>query len=59
MSFEQRAQFILEANLAMMFLLPLDISLYCFDTGLAHGETRVSRLPTELLDVRSIGFHPF
>src|SRR5205823_1117436 len=59
MSFEQRAQFILEVNLAMMFLLSLDISLYCFDTGLVHGETRVSRLPTELLDARPIGLHPF
>jgi hypothetical protein len=36
---EQRAQLVLESNLAVMLLLIRDVLLHLFEVGLAHGES--------------------
>jgi hypothetical protein len=56
---EQRAEFILKAHPAMMFLLAFDVSPHRLDVGLAHRKSRVSRLPTELRKARTIILYPF
>ena len=59
MPFEQRAEFILEANLAMMFFLPLDVFLHGLEVGLADGKRSLTGLPTELLVAWPVRLHPF
>src|SRR2546428_505077 len=46
--FQQRAQLVLESDLAMMLLLSGDVFLHLFEIRLAHGKIRVAALPLEV-----------
>jgi len=45
---QQRAQFVLKSNFAMMFLLPGNVFLHRLKIGLAHRKIRVATLPFEV-----------
>jgi hypothetical protein len=47
MSFQEQTKFLTKRSLPMMFLLALDVFNYVANSGLAHGENRITVLPCE------------
>lgn len=59
MLFQERQKFILETDLAMMRLLPLDVAPYLANQGLAHPKPSIPTLPGEVGIRRTLRLDPF
>jgi len=55
---QQRAKFVLECRLPMMFLLVRNVLFHLFKVGLAHREIRIAALPFKIGVVAAMFFEP-